>query len=153
MSNIDKWKNNPTEIQYWDDIATHVLFLDENGSSSLKPIINCISNNKTITEDNKYFCLTGLLVQKDELQLINDKVTNIKKQFWKDGNFRYYDSKTHRLTSKRVCFHMGDINYQNGPFSKNRISKSCLITNISDLLNDIDIKIISSFCDKENLYK
>jgi hypothetical protein len=54
----------PTEINWreklicatrWNDDASHILYIDENGHSNMKRVIECYEDKAVIQDDEKYF--------------------------------------------------------------------------------------------------
>ena len=91
-----KWKRKPKEIRDWTSKANYALFIDENGTSDLKYIKKCVDNNLTVSENHRYFNLTGLLVKKEQMEELYTKGYAIKEKYWQNGCYEYLVNKKTR---------------------------------------------------------
>lgn len=142
------WREKPTIINEWIDEATHVAFFDENGDTDMQYITKCRRENKTIDDSSKYFGLTSVLLEHDDLPKIIYDITLLKNKYWPDeGCFMFGDKY------QKVCLHSREIRRQKGPFSKNILSGTNFMEDLNDFMESLPISITSSFIDKEELSK
>ena len=59
---MSKWYDKPTKLLSIGKDIDYVMCIDENGSSSnLTYVLKQISNEKELSEDDKYFTITGCI--------------------------------------------------------------------------------------------
>lgn len=145
-----KFNNRPIFIKEVNesDGFTHFAFFDENGSSNYKKIIKCLSENKDIPEDDKHFALTYVLVKIEDLDFINQNITQFKRKWWPpDG---CYKSKQNQ--NIKVCLHSSDIRYQREPFSTEYIADfSVFVEELTSLMESLSITVRTSYINKEKM--
>lgn len=141
------WRNRPKYIDFCPRDVDYVMFVDENGDSSLKYIKECISKDKTIDINSIYFTTTGVIINREDLKEIQDEIMKIKYKYWENGCFRYKNNY------RRVCFHSRDIRRREKPFSDDTINRSEFLNDLSVFLDSIPCTIISSSINKEQLYR
>ena len=89
---MSKWYDKPTKILSMKKDIYYVMCIDENGSSSnLTYVLKQISNEKEISEDDKYFTITGCIFTKEEYMNSKKIIKSLKNKYWENGMF--YDSK------------------------------------------------------------
>lgn len=142
------WRNRPTFKDYLPTNINYVMFIDENGDTSFKHIKKCIKDDKEVSINEKFFTVTGCIVEKDNLKVIKDNITELKKSYWNDGLYMYKGKD-----EKRVCFHSSEIRGEKGPFSKNEINRNSFLNDLTNFMEKLDISILSSSIDKEKHYK
>lgn len=142
------WKDKPTIINKWIENATHVAFMDENGDSDMKYIINCLTEDRKIDDASRYFGLTSILAEHDDLIQMAYDITLLKSKYWPEDGCYNYKGK-----NKKVCFHSREIRRQVSPFSKNEIGDTDFMDDLNDFMDSLSILITSSFIDKEKLYR
>ncbi len=141
------WRDKPICATRWSDDATHILYVDENGHSNLKNIIQCIDNGTVIKEDEKYFNIGTTLITKENHTKIALSLVDIKHKYWKDGKYSYNG------VLKSVCFHSDEIRKMKGPFSKNEIDHECFFEDLNNTMKDMDATIFDCFINKKLYYK
>ena len=111
---MSKWYDKPTKILSINKDIDYVMYIDENGSSSnLTYILKQISNKKEISEDDKYFTITGCIFTKDEYLNSKKIIKDLKNKYWNNGMF--FDNKSNR--EKAVCFHSREIRKHDNCFN------------------------------------
>ena len=114
------------------------MCIDENGSSAnLTYVLKQILNEKELSDDDKYFTITGCIFTKEEYIYSKKLIKLLKNKYWNNGEFN--DAKT----KKAVCFHSRDIRKHNGCFNENVINYTEFMVDLSDTMKDIKCKIIS----------
>ncbi|GFN35837.1 DUF3800 domain-containing protein [Tepidimicrobium xylanilyticum] len=141
------WRNRPKYIDYCPDDVDYIMFIDENGDPSLKYIKKCIEKNQTIDKSSIYFTVTGVIIKKDNLKEIKDRIMEIKYNYWEDGRYKYNN------TYKRICFHSREIRRREKPFSDDIINRKEFLNELSNFLDYVPCKIISSTINKEKHFK
>lgn len=142
----DKWKIKPTLINSVSLDVTHIAFLDENGSSDMKNILKCKANAKSIDEGSKFFGLTSVLVEMDDINYLNQSTLNIKKNHWPPAG-----KHTYSKCEKQVCLHSRDIRMKKLPFSMVK-DYDKLLDDITTMIYSLPLSISAAFIDKEKLY-
>ena len=146
-NNQINWKEKPIQTPVWDENANLILFIDENGHSNLKGIIDSVACNKNIDEGERYFNLCSTLISKQNHTEITKSFVNIKHNYWDEGKFLYPDGK-----QKVVIFHSDEIRKQIGPFSKNSINQEAFFVDLNKVMSKMEILIFDCFINKESLY-
>lgn len=143
------WRNRPTFLENWPKDIDYAIFIDENGDANLKNINKCINNNKDIDPNNIYFNITGCIVKRDDLFLIRNDVMGIKNKYWEQGKYLY--RKNGNETHQRVCFHSSEIRGRKGAFSDKVINYNDFINDLSEVMKNLPVQLISMCIDKEKL--
>lgn len=134
------WYDKPTKIRQLNNEIEYIMCIDENGSSNnLTYILKQISNDKEVAEDDKYFTITGCIFKKQDYMNSKYAIKELKNKYWKDGMF--YDSKQKR--DKAVCFHSREIRKHDNCFNDSLINYNKFILDLTDLMKNIECKIIS----------
>ena len=138
--NMSKWYDKPVRVLSLKRDIDYIMCIDENGSSSnLTYVLKQISNEKELSEDDKYFTITGCIFTKDDYFNSERLIKSLKNKYWNNGVF--YDTKSKR--DKEICFHSRDIRKHNGCFNDNVINYNEFMIDLSDTMKDIKCKIIS----------
>lgn len=137
---MSKWYDKPTKIISMKKDIGYVMCIDENGSSSnLTYVLKQISNEKEISEDDKYFTITGCIFTIEEYMSSKKNIKSLKNKYWENGMF--YDNKLKR--DKCVCFHSRDIRKRDKCFNDSVINYNEFMVDLSDAMKSIQCKIIS----------
>lgn len=137
---MSKWYDKPVRVLSLKRDIDYIMCIDENGSSSnLTYVLKQISNEKELSEDDKYFTITGCIFTKDDYFNSKKLIKSLKNKYWNNGVF--YDTKSKR--DKEICFHSRDIRKHNGCFNDNVINYNEFMIDLSDTMKDIKCKIIS----------
>ena len=140
------WQNRPKSIEHCPGESEYLMFVDENGSSDLKPIIKSVACNVSTDVDRNFFTITGCIIHRDELLQMSENITSLKHRYWENGMYEY------KGTLKRVCFHSRDIRKKDGPFYfTDEAIYDDFICNLTSFLSIVNTKIISITINKENL--
>lgn len=126
---MKNWKKYPLSIEYCDlnnSLIDSVISIDETGT----PILN----NRDVL-----FTLTGIMIKKEDINLISEKILCLKKKFWEHGQFK----------DKRVVFHSRDIRKKVGPYNPNIINYNVFIDELYDLILDIPFQCASATINKK----
>ncbi len=141
------WWEYPQKIKKWDIGIDYVMFIDENGNpGAINEIFKKKLNGISITDDEKYFTITGVIINKKNYSIMRNNIRKLKEKYWKDGY--YYDSKHH--DTRYVCFHSREIRMHTGAFNEALINYNGFINDLSEVLANITCKIISVSIDLEN---
>ena len=137
---MSKWYDKPIKLLSIRKDIDYIMCIDENGSSSnLTYVLKQISNEKELSEDDKYFTITGCIFTKEEYLNSKKLIKLLKNKYWVNGMF--YDIKTNE--QKAVCFHSRDIRKHNNCFNDSIINYNEFIVDLSNTMKDIQCKIIS----------
>lgn len=119
------------------------MFIDENGNSDIKNILKCLSKHENVDENDKYFTVTGCIFAKQNYKIAKDKINNLKNKFWNNGTYIYKNQE------RKVCFHSREIKRRTTPFDNKLIDYNEFMISISNLIKELNYKIISVSIDKE----
>lgn len=139
-----EWMKKPTGITTWTNDITHVMFVDESGTSDMTSILKLVSNRKEIPADSKFFTVTGCIFTKQEYAKAQEKINDLKNKYWKNGEYTY------KNVLKKVCFHSREIRRNEGAFSNSVIKYREFINDLSTLMSELNYKIISITINKED---
>lgn len=143
----EKWYEYPQSINSWNNDIDYVMFIDENGNTGkIQDIFNKIINKKEITNDEKYFTITGVIFEKRDYSIMRNNVRKLKEKYWENGI--YYDTKKDK--NKYVCLHSREIRNHTGAFNDKLINYNDFIIDLSNILENINCKIISVTINLEN---
>ena len=144
------WYDKPTKILSLDSDIEYIMCIDENGSSgNLTYVLKQISNEKQLLDDDKYFTITGCIFTKDEYINSKRQIQLLKNKYWNNGFF--YDSKLNR--EKAVCFHSREIRKHDSCFNDTIINHDEFVIDLSEVMNNIECKIISISINLEEYLK
>lgn len=134
------WSERPTEIKNLNQQVEHIMFIDENGSSSnIISIMKKNLNGEEILEDEKYFTITGCIFEKNDYLNSKALINELKCKYWNNGKF--YDNKAKK--EKEVCFHSREIRKHDGCFNDSLINYNEFIVELTETMKDVKCKIIS----------
>ena len=136
---MSKWYDKPTKILSIKNDIDYVMCIDENGSSNLTYVLKQLSNSKEISEDDKYFTITGCIFAKKDYLNSKKMIKKLKNKYWNNG--MYFDSKLEK--NKVVCLHSREIRKHYNCFSDNTINYNEFMVDLSDTMKNIECKIIS----------
>ncbi|MFD2446367.1 DUF3800 domain-containing protein [Bacillus sp. CGMCC 1.16607] len=146
------WKKRPTLIEQWEEDIECVLAIDENGNSELEGIKSLLGgdiferfiagNDQTKYMHERWFTITGVMIERSQFPIYRDKINTIKYANWKDGIFNYKHGE------RRVVFHSREIRKKEGPFNPKIINYPHLMSDISSMIKDTDFQIYSASIDK-----
>ena len=137
---MSKWYDKPTKLLSIGKDIDYVMCIDENGSSSnLTYVLKQISNEKELSEDDKYFTITGCIFTKKQYLDSKELIKTLKNKYWKNGLF--YDTKLKK--EKAVCLHSRDIRKNDNCFNSSNINYDEFMIDLSNTMKKIQCKIIS----------
>ena len=137
---MSRWYEKPTRILALKKDIDYIMCIDENGSSNnLTYVLKQISNEKELSEDDKYFTITGCIFTREEYINSKKMIKTLKNKYWNNG--MYYDNKSKR--EKAVCFHSREIRKHDNCFNDHVINYNEFMIDLSDTMKDIKCKIIS----------
>ncbi|MDQ0359764.1 DUF3800 domain-containing protein [Breznakia pachnodae] len=142
------WREKPTVITSCPINITHIAFMDENGNVNMKNVINHIENNVELDLGSSHFCLTSVLINRENLTKIGKEIKFIKTKHWGNKATYLYGNE-----EKQVCFHSRDIRMQKGPFNQTKINSQKFMNDLNQLMKKLPISITSCCIDKVFLYK
>lgn len=145
----EDWRQRPTLIPSWPDTGEHCLFVDENGTNSLKCIARCSSSGTSVPKDDRYFTVTGCAIQRSEYQNIRSAFHKLKAQFWPNGQCVKLDGSG----NQPVIFHSYDIRSCRHPFSRDQIDRTQFLDKLTTLIEHAPFLLFSSTIDKEAHYR
>ena len=138
------WTNKPTKISIWNSDIDYVMFVDENGNSDIKDILKRISKNQEIDINNNFFTITGVIFTKQQYITAKNKLNELKLKYWNNGTYLYKENY------KKVCFHSREIRRREGAFDKKLINYDSFIIELSNLIDELNYKIISITINKKD---
>lgn len=141
MNNIQSKVQN---LDVWKKGITHMMFVDESGTSDITNMLRLISNKKNIGVDDKFFTVTGCIFTQQDYEIAKDRINELKNKYWENGEYKYGE------VIKKVCFHSREIRRNEGPFSNNCINYKDFVIDLSKLIEEINYKIISVTINKED---
>jgi hypothetical protein len=129
-----------TNIDFIDDNIDYIMCIDENNyTNRIKYVLKQIADNKEISEDDRYFTITGCIFTKKTYFEANKIVKELKNKYWSNGKHLYRKYKEERL----VCLHSREIRRHEDPFGESIIDYNSFIIDLSKTMNDIDCIVIS----------
>lgn len=128
-----EWKEKPIALLEWPSEIDFVLCIDENGTPNLKNILT----------NEKWFTISGLMLDKEGFLHLKNEITLLKNTYWKNGLFQ----------NKRVVLHSREIRKKVGPFNPKLINYNNFISDLTATLKGIECTIFSSSIDKERHFK
>ena len=132
------WKHRPLEI-YQGENVDYYLFVDESGE-------HIIENFDT---SKPYFTVSGIIIKKDDYNIIKENMNILKNKYWKNGTFK---EKNKYL--KKVCFVNRQIRRKQNAFSHHYLTDETYSHFLEDLtvfMSNQRYKIIASSIDKQKL--
>ncbi|MCI9586172.1 MAG: DUF3800 domain-containing protein [Bacilli bacterium] len=137
---MSKWYDRPTKILKMGKDIDYVMCIDENGSSNnLTYVLKQISNDREVSEDDKYFTITGCIFTKEQYMNSKKIIKSLKNKYWENGVF--YDRKMKK--DKAVCFHSREIRKHDNCFNDKIINYEEFMIELTDVMKKIECKIIS----------
>ncbi len=137
---MSNWFDKPTKINSLNQNIDYIMCIDENGSSSnLTYILKQLTSDKIISEDDKYFTITGCIFKKDNYLSAKKAIETLKKKYW--NNAVFYDTKLNK--NKTICFHSREIRKHDNCFNDSIINYNEFIVELSETMKKINCKIIS----------
>ena len=134
------WWDKPQKIKNWPNDVDYVMFIDENGNSgAINNIFKKKLNGEVITDDEKYFTITGCIFSKKDYSIMRNNITELKEKYWNNGY--YYDTK--HKDNRYVCLHSREIRMHTGPFNEKLINYESFVNELSNVLSLVNCKIIS----------
>lgn len=124
-------KNKIKKFEKWDKNIDSILFLDENGTPSLKNINN----------NNEWFTMTGIMFYKEHGYKSNKELNDLKGKYWKNGCFK----------DKKVVLHSRDIRKKEGSFNPKMIDIESFKENLIQIISDSEFLVFSSSINKKFL--
>lgn len=125
--------------EMWPDNSEYLMAIDESGTSEIKSVkkMLLIGDNNN---ENRWFALTGVIINKKDMLQIRDSLMNIKLKYWKDGMF----------CGRRVVFHAADIKHRKNAFSKKFLKNDYddFLKDLCETLRLLPIKVIGVAIDK-----
>lgn len=143
------WKDEPTIITELNSNVDYVMTIDENGTSSnFKTLFDKVKRGETLSNNDRFFVLTGVILKRDELVKFYNQINQIKDKYWNNGC--WFNTKKNR--TEKVHFHVNEFrSYTNRKNAfRELISRDIydnFISDISDLIKVTEFKVISAnFC-------
>ena len=147
---MNDWYQYPQKIKNWNSNIDYVMFVDENGNGSrINNIFKKLNNNIMISNDEKYFTVTGCIFEKNNYSIVRNNIRKLKEKYWQNGF--YNDTKDN--DSRYVCLHSREIRRHDGPFNDSIINHDSFISDLSEILAKVNCKIISISINLEEYIK
>ena len=145
---MDNSFKRPTRLKNISNDIDYIMCIDENGSEALLNFTkNLIDNNQPINLDDKYLTITGVIFTRADYSSAFFEIEQLKKKYWKDGLFNKNGENI------AVCLHSRDIRRMNNPFDCRSINRTEFLNDLTNVLDGIECKIISSCIDVEKYVK
>lgn len=143
------WRSRPTRVHELSGDIEYVLFIDESGCSEMKNIKKKIDKEEEVAEEDRFFCVTGVLIHRDKFPEISDKIVSLKQKYWPPHGMAEYKG-----IEKRVCFHSYEIRRSRGVFHPKILKdRAAFMNDLSEFLEEIDVKVFAVVIDKKELYR
>lgn len=136
------WRNRPTTIDYIPKTIDYLIGMDESGSSNLKQVQKAKRTGKEPVESEKHFTVTACSIKMSDFETARDMVMEVKHKYWENALFNY------KGVDKRVCFHSREIRGRKEAFSPDLIDYPRFITDLSDMMASVPMKLYASHIDK-----
>ncbi len=147
---MNDWYQYPQKIKNWNSNIDYVMFVDENGNGSrINNIFKKLNNNIMISNDEKYFTVTGCIFEKNNYSIVRNNIRKLKEKYWQNG---FYNDTKHN-DSRYVCLHSREIRRHDGPFNDSIINYDSFISDLSEILAKVNCKIISISINLEEYIK
>lgn len=128
----------PSSANIWSPEINYFMAIDESGTSELKSIERMISNSDQ-NNIEKWFVLTGVIFNRDDMPALSQGITDFKEKYWSHGEY----------CGKRVVLHSKEMRHRENAFSKRCIPDYDLfIRDLCNLLESLSFKLISVVVDK-----
>ncbi len=143
---MKEWYDYPQKINFWEPDIDYVMFIDENGNpGKINDLFKKRMNKEEISNDEKFFTITGVIFEKSGYSKMRNNIRKLKEKHWKNG---YYLDSKHNET-KYVCLHSREIRNHMGAFNDKVINYTEFIKDLSNVLKEVECKIISITIDLE----
>ena len=147
---MNDWYQFPQKIKNWNANIDYVMFVDANGNGGrINNIFKKINNNISISDDEKYFTVTGCIFEKNNYSIVRNNIRKLKEKYWQNG---FYNDTKHN-DSRYVCLHSREIRRHDGPFNDSIINYDSFISDLSEILAKVNCKIISISINLEEYIK
>lgn len=136
----NNWTTKPTTISTWNHKDfEYVMFVDENNNATaVNKIKEKIFNEIEITDDERYFTITGCIFNQKEYAKAKDEFKLLKNKYWKNGIWR--NPKTNE--EQNVCFHSIEIRNRKNAFKLNDKYNN-FVVDLDNVIKNTDYTIIS----------
>lgn len=141
------WRNRPTTLEEAPRTIDWIVAIDESGTPDLKYIEKSLKNNKIINAGDTQFTVTACAIRTENFDSSKEKVMQIKNKYWENAFYKYKDGE------KRVCFHSKEIRSKAQAFNPNLINYSEFISDLSAMMSDLPMKLLSANIDKKGILK
>lgn len=135
---MNDWKIEPLAIDEEGSVlnsADYLIAMDETGTQNLNGITNQTPSH------NCMFTLTGIIIEKVNVNRISDDIMELKGKYWPSAFFNEH----------RVVFHSRNIRKRVGPFNPMVIDNDTFQQDLNNLLSLIPFEIISASIEKRDL--
>ena len=136
----NNWTTKPTTISTWNHKNfEYVMFVDENNNATaVNKIKEKIFNEIEITDDERYFTITGCIFNKKEYAKAKYEFKLLKNKYWENGIWR--NPKTNE--EQNVCFHSIEIRNRKNAFKLNDKYNN-FVVDLDNVIKNTDYTIIS----------
>lgn len=146
----EKQYDYPQKIKSWSCDFDYVMFVDENNSVDKQQLVyKKIINNMPISNDEKFFTVTGCIFEKSNYSKMRNDIRKLKNKFWENGFF----NDTQFNESRYVCLHSREIRRHDKAFNDKVINYTDFINELSIVLENVECKIISITINIESFIK
>lgn len=133
------WKGIPRDIILWKKGIDKIVFIDENNTATIKNIAKKIQNKRPIEETERFFTLTGCVIDEVNYLELIDEFEFIKYKYWENAEF-YYENKKRNC---KVCFHSREIRMKQNAFKMLDEKYKHFIKDLSNAIEKINFDIIT----------
>lgn len=144
------WRNRPKHISEIKTEIPWIIAIDESGSPDLKYVQKVVKagNEEECDENNIHFNVTACLMKTSHFIESQNMVMGIKNKFWPEGCAEYNGKK------RRVCFHSTEIRRRKNAFDFKTLDiHKSFVTELSEIMTGINVKLFSSHINKLSLIK
>lgn len=144
---MKKWKQIPKDVVLWKNEIDKIMFVDENNTATLKHIAKKIKDNQPIEKIERFFTLTGCVIDEPNYLKLKEEFEFVKLKYWENAEF-YYKK---REKNCKVCFHSREIRRKQNAFSMPDRTYNSFLQDLSNIIQKIDFKIIPIHIDLKKL--
>lgn len=137
---MSKWYDKPTKMIRIGQDVDYIMYIDENNyTNRIKYVQKQISKNKDISEDDKYFTITGCIFTGPDYIKAEKQIKGLKTKYWGKEKHEYKKYKQERA----ICLHSREIRRHENPFDESTIDYDSFIKDLSFVLESIQCSVIS----------
>lgn len=148
VEELGDWAFRPTPRIRINPKAEYSIFFDENGNASYKDIKGTLKNGNILSPNEKYFCLTAVVINNKAYKEIIDRVCAFKDLFLP----RFIPNIKNNDSYNNIVFHMVDIVHGKKIFEfKSKEKSFALQAMIYNFVSTLPLTVFSVVIDKEKM--